>query len=148
MIKDVRKLLEPDPSFRSQLGDRRWDDRRRAYLRTVGGYCQSCKRGDVPLQVHHIAYDTGKNLWDYDDTQLRAMCEPCHKAWHDANSFFRREIGARMPANELKSLVLYLRCLIDAHQERFAVPSMLRGLACDRVLAAHAKLKGGLNGQE
>ena len=34
------------------------------------------------LNVHHVIYDSKRQLWDYDFNELIVLCEDCHKNWH------------------------------------------------------------------
>ncbi|MBK6482221.1 MAG: hypothetical protein IPG01_03595 [Chitinophagaceae bacterium] len=34
------------------------------------------------LQVHHKRYIQGRDLWDYNDSDLITLCKECHKAFH------------------------------------------------------------------
>lgn len=44
---------------------------------------QCCKCGDEKrLQVHHIYYQTGRQIWQYPDKALITLCIDCHKKWH------------------------------------------------------------------
>lgn len=40
--------------------------------------CGSSKR----LQVHHIYYQEGREIWQYPDRALITLCIICHKQWH------------------------------------------------------------------
>ena len=44
--------------------------------------CQGCGDKDSTLNVHHLRYIKGRNVWDYDDLILITLCESCHELNH------------------------------------------------------------------
>ena len=44
-----------------------------------GFTCLSCGDSDKELHVHHLAYRSGTDVWDYDNDELITLCKDCHK---------------------------------------------------------------------
>ncbi len=64
---------------------------RLAVLVRSGGFCERCGAAD-PLELHHVVSRRlgGPNV----DTNLRALCEECHKVENRENSSAGRPIGS------------------------------------------------------
>lgn len=51
-----------------------------------GFCCTSCFAKDVTLHVHHLVpYEKNRKVWDYEDCDLRTLCEDCHKTISENN---------------------------------------------------------------
>lgn len=59
----------------------KWKKRRKEILTRRGYKCENCKSKDN-LQVHHKRYVKGRQLWQYPDKELQALCARCHRAEH------------------------------------------------------------------
>ena len=77
-----------------------WKKTREAYLRSVGGLCERCRRKGliVPAEiVHHKTYLTPENISDYTVSLswagLEALCRNCHAEEHTGN-IIRYEVDA------------------------------------------------------
>jgi len=46
--------------------------------------CQRCEGETKELNVHHVKYRKGADVWDYPDDQLVCLCERCHTETHEA----------------------------------------------------------------
>jgi len=55
--------------------------------------CRLCGVKDVPLEVHHIRYIRGREIWDYEDGDLVSLCEDCHEGIHCREASFNLEEG-------------------------------------------------------
>lgn len=44
--------------------------------------CKVCCEDEKTLNVHHIRYEKGKKIWQYNDCYLITLCEDCHNEWH------------------------------------------------------------------
>lgn len=67
--------------YQQQLKDPKWACRRVEFIAKNDGICHECRREheqDNPLQVHHISYVRGMNLWDYPDELMLVICKGCH----------------------------------------------------------------------
>jgi hypothetical protein len=72
-------------SYWEQLNDPRWAAKRDAVIANSNGECDHCG-SKMNLQAHHLFYESGRDLWDYDDIELQALCKDCH---------LRAELGRR-----------------------------------------------------
>lgn len=61
------------------LRDPRWQRRRLEVMSAADFACQRCDAKDKTLNVHHVVYRFGAMPWDYDDSELHCLCEPCHR---------------------------------------------------------------------
>jgi hypothetical protein len=68
-------------TYEEQLKDPRWQARRLEILNRDHSKCVTCRRGDLPLHVHHIKY-TGM-AWEAPDSDLVTLCHICHSGVHD-----------------------------------------------------------------
>ncbi len=55
--------------------------------------CRLCGAKDVPLEVHHIRYIRGREIWDYEDGDLVTLCEDCHEGIHCREISFKLKKG-------------------------------------------------------
>ena len=75
-------------SYKAQLFDKRWLEKRTLILARDGGSCKLCTSTSM-LQVHHrqyhfvLAENRFKSPWDYEDHLLITLCESCHKRSHN-----------------------------------------------------------------
>lgn len=80
-------LPHPQPSPRASYSELlrhpKWQERRLRIMDAAGFKCQSCGTNEVTLNVHHLYYRRGAKPWEYPDTALVCLCEPCHKRRHE-----------------------------------------------------------------
>lgn len=65
-----------------QLLDKRWQKKRLKILERDNWKCtcSTCNSNEnTTLDVHHLDYINGINLWDYPDDLLITLCRICHK---------------------------------------------------------------------
>jgi 5-methylcytosine-specific restriction endonuclease McrA len=43
--------------------------------------CLACKT-ENNLNVHHLYYESGRKIWDYDIESLVTLCDDCHNKLH------------------------------------------------------------------
>lgn len=79
MKKDQGKVL----SYEEQIKSPHWQKRRLQILQRDNFTCQICGSTEKTLHVHHLYYDKGRMIWDYEDKALVTLCENCHKEEHD-----------------------------------------------------------------
>lgn len=65
-------------TYSDKLRDPRWQKKRLTILDRDGWKCLSCGSSDKQLQVHHVVYRR-IDPWEYPDSVLQTLCEPCHK---------------------------------------------------------------------
>ena len=66
-------------SWAAKLKDPRWQRRRLEIFARDNWRCTHCGNKTASLQVHHLRYDWGKSPWEYEDSHLKTLCEPCHE---------------------------------------------------------------------
>lgn len=55
--------------------------------------CRLCGAKNVPLEVHHIRYLSGREIWDYEDGDLVSLCNDCHEGIHCREASFKLKEG-------------------------------------------------------
>ena len=86
MRRDQRGLREITQPF---YGSRAWQDCRAAYIKSVGGLCERCRKAGrivAGVEVHHKIRLDAKTVNDprvaLDWRNLELLCADCHKAEH------------------------------------------------------------------
>jgi hypothetical protein len=65
-------------TYTEQLKHPKWQKRRLEILNRANFKCESCDDAEKTLHVHHKRYRKGAMAWEYDDSELTALCEDCH----------------------------------------------------------------------
>jgi len=55
-----------------------WQRRRLQIMERDGWQCRFCLSSDRTLSVHHRYYLPKRKPWEYPDSALITVCEPCH----------------------------------------------------------------------
>lgn len=124
------------PTYSEQLRDPRWQRRRLAILNRSDFSCEECGDASSTLNVHHRIYRRGAAPWEYEDDELRALCENCHQAEHQIRGALTESM-ARMRLYTLSQLLGFaegLEARIAVFDEprpqrrfRFRSPGHVRG---------------------
>lgn len=69
-------------NFKEQYKDKRWEKKRLEILRRDKWHCRACNATKVMLDVHHLYYDMGNKVWEYEDEALVTLCRNCHAKIH------------------------------------------------------------------
>lgn len=69
-------------TYSEKLKDPKWQRLRLLIFERDKWTCQSCGRTDLPLNIHHIKYISGKDPWEYEEHFLITYCEVCHETEH------------------------------------------------------------------
>lgn len=69
-------------SYDEQLRRPEWKAKRIHIIKRDRFRCVDCGAKDVKFHVHHIEYIDGRLAWDYHDSYLVTLCEPCHDRRH------------------------------------------------------------------
>jgi len=80
-------------TYQEQIKSPKWQKKRLETLNLWNYTCQICDAKDKMLNVHHIIYDSKRQLWDYDDSELLVLCEDCHKEWHSTMNDVMKQIA-------------------------------------------------------
>lgn len=67
-------------TYSEKLKDPRWQKKRLGVLERAKWACEECKDTEQTLHVHHTLYIYGKEPWEYEDGELKCLCEACHEA--------------------------------------------------------------------
>lgn len=113
------KQLVSSSNYRDKLLDGRWEDFRKSYLRRNGSFCRGCRRGDMPIQIHHLVYDPSREPWEYNDNEVAALCRECHAKWHKLMNSFRL-VCSGMELMDLQMLIGSLSVLLKLNSSRDA----------------------------
>lgn len=119
------------PSYRELLKDPRWTARRLEIIWRAQMTCDECGyvgRHEGEMQVHHRAYRPGSPApWQYEDSELRCLCDPCHEELTDQMYRVQAAIG-RLSVMAIPKVIRFVNEL--ASQE------IMRRLPFDRDEAA------------
>lgn len=66
--------------------------------------CRLCGAKDMPLEVHHIRYISGREIWDYEDGDLVSLCKDCHEGIHCREASFNLKEGEFAYHRKLKGV--------------------------------------------
>ena len=69
-------------TYRELLKHPKWQKRRLQMLEAAEWKCARCSNTERTLHVHHECYVNGRKPWEYDDSELRVLCELCHENEH------------------------------------------------------------------
>lgn len=70
-------------TYWQKLKDPRWQKMRLNVLSKNDFHCEICGNGESTLHVHHKEYIKGREPWEYEISQLSAICDECHGFIHD-----------------------------------------------------------------
>lgn len=100
--------------FAEQYRHPLWQKRRLEKLEQAGWKCESCQDDETTLHVHHKHYVKGRKVWEYEDHELEALCEPCHEATHEAKDVLK-DVLARIPSVQLANVAAVLIGMFEQH---------------------------------
>lgn len=66
-------------TYAEKLKDPRWQRKRLEVLEAANWACETCGAEDKTLHVHHKRYLKGHEPWEYENEDLRSLCEDCHE---------------------------------------------------------------------
>jgi hypothetical protein len=61
-----------------------------------GNYCNSCRRSDIVLNVHHVFYESDREPWEYADDEVVVLCSGCHHQLHEQLKKFRKYVFGKL----------------------------------------------------
>ncbi len=79
--------------YSEKLRDPRWQKKRLEVLSAARFRCEDCGDGASTLEIHHCAYMTGRETWDYDGALLMALCRTCHCHRQQLEDSLRIDMG-------------------------------------------------------
>ena len=66
-------------NYSDKLRDPRWQKKRLEVFQRDNFTCQKCGDSQTTLSVHHRRYIWPLDPWEYDNSSLVTLCEPCHE---------------------------------------------------------------------
>ena len=78
--------------YSSQRLDPRWQKRRLEIMNRDNFECQECGDKEKTLNVHHVYYTDGADVWDYPDSALVTLCCDCHEFEHQTSRVVEKEL--------------------------------------------------------
>lgn len=89
-------------SYADQLKHPNWQRKRLESLQAADFQCSECSDKETTLHVHHKRYVKGRMAWEYEQSELKVLCETCHKNTHTAQEkleILLREDFKQMPVS-------------------------------------------------
>lgn len=68
-------------AYKTELLSGNWQKKRLEIMNRDEFRCRNCHASDN-LTVHHLHYDPGLKLWEYDNESLVTLCNDCHNSLH------------------------------------------------------------------
>lgn len=128
-------MAKSNDEFWQQYRDPRWQRRRLEIMESAGFKCEECGTGSATLNVHHRHYIKDRAPWDYEDDELRCLCEDCHT---DASEAIRelKVLAGRLSEFGLRELIGVAKSLLLTDAEKsgesmtFTSPAEIWGIMC------------------
>ena len=98
-------------TYAEQLKHPKWQKRRLEILQRANFRCESCDDAEKTLHVHHKRYRKGAMAWEYEDSELTALCEDCHANETLLRNQLDDAIG-KMNAGDLEMLVGFAEAML------------------------------------
>lgn len=73
-------------TYSEQYRSPKWQKKRLEVLNAADFRCEDCGSKEKTLNVHHVIYHKGREVWNYDNDELMVLCEECHQARHRLQS--------------------------------------------------------------
>lgn len=81
-------------TYAEQLLHPKWQRKRLEILERADFKCEECGDAERTLHVHHKQYVKGRKAWEYEGSELRALCEGCHKLGHETRDALLRLLAS------------------------------------------------------
>jgi hypothetical protein len=89
------------------LRDPRWQKKRLKIMQRDKFRCRECGADQRTLNVDHAFYLRDKLPWEYEDRDLRTLCEVCHSQLTAQRTVMSRVVG-RLDLKTLKTLIAWV----------------------------------------
>lgn len=73
-------------TYSEQYRSPKWQKKRLEVLNAADFQCQDCGSKENTLNVHHVIYHKGREVWNYTNDELMVLCEKCHENRHRMQS--------------------------------------------------------------
>jgi hypothetical protein len=77
-------------TYAEQIKNPKWQKKRLKVLEEGGFTCEECGGKEETLNIHHKFYDNSKMVWEYNNEDLKCLCETCHSARHEIEKIVKR----------------------------------------------------------
>lgn len=102
-MKSIKSILGKT-KYSEMIQSDQWRNFSRMTIRERGAYCQSCRRSDVSLQVHHISYDQSDPLMVGSHSDVAVLCKLCHESLHASLKQFRKLVFGKLNPQSFRAL--------------------------------------------
>lgn len=138
MIQSLSNILKSTP-YQQSLQSGEWKSFAARIRKDRGNSCECCKRGNIELNVHHIAYEEGKQPWEYAHDDVVLLCRGCHRELHDQLKQFRRFVFGKMTPQSFKILNGALSVAFDKHDPLKFAHALADFVGTPSVVDRHSK---------
>ena len=76
-------------AYSEQLKDPRWQKKRLEVMQSSDFCCEICGDSEKTLHVHHKEYFKGREVWEYENSQLAVICKDCHDNIHSETDLLK-----------------------------------------------------------
>jgi len=105
-------MAKSETSYQRKLKDPRWQKKRLEVMQRDKWKCRACGDEEETLNVHHRYYMPGYEPWEYEDSVLVTLCEPCHEVEtnqaENARAAIERQLIGGWLVPEIKRLYIIL----------------------------------------
>ena len=93
-------------TYSEQYRSPKWQKKRLEVMELAGFECVACGSKDKTLNVHHLVYHKGREVWDYENGELQVLCEECHETRHAYQKYLAYGLG-QLTNEEMAQVVGY-----------------------------------------
>lgn len=79
-------------TYKEQLLHPNWQRKRLEMLEGANFSCDNCGDTEKTLHVHHRRYIKGRQVWEYEASELAVLCADCHQQHHSEREMLERLI--------------------------------------------------------
>ena len=81
-------------NYSEQLKSPMWQKKRLEIMEKDNFTCQICGDNESTLNVHHLHYEKGKKVHEYEPKHLITLCENCHKEEHNLQISISKDVAS------------------------------------------------------
>ena len=139
-MKSIRQILNSS-SYQEQINSDQWRSFARDIRRTRP-FCETCRRADVQLEVHHLFYEFERKLWEYEPGEVMVLCRECHQSITAELKSFRKNVFRYFTGETLKILNGVLAVGMTQYDPTVFVHALAEFTGNRRLVENHAKAWG------
>jgi len=117
-------------TYQDQIKSPKWQKKRLEVLNERRFACEECRGKYTQLHVHHSYYKKGKKIWEYENYELRCLCEDCHKECHRINDEILHALGMLEIVGDMdqkKQVLGYVHGMLGETSEKTPSESYMQG---------------------